>query len=92
MYKVGDKVVVRSISEIKATLGEGNMAEVDMGFYSHVNKLYFSPHMEWFCGKTFTISETKGPDDITLDGYNEWTFCRAWLKPEAIDNRRVDNV
>lgn len=92
MFKVGDKVVVRPYHEIKETLGEGNMAVVVMGDASHTGTLYFSPHMQWFCGKAFTISDINGPDDITLYGHNEWTFCRAWLRPQEIDNRRIDDV
>lgn len=92
MFKVGDKVVVRSYHEIKETLGEGNLAVVVMGSASHTGTLYFSPHMQWFCNKPYTIAQVNAPDDIELEGYPQWTFCRAWLRPQEIDNRRIDNV
>lgn len=92
MFNVGDKVVVRSIGEIKQTLGDDSMAMVDLGSASYTDKLYFSKYMEWFCGKTFTITNIDAPDNITLGEYNQWTFCRAWLRPYSIDNRSVANV
>ena len=92
MFNVGDKVVVRSMAEIRKTLGNDGMARVDLGGASYTDKLYFSKYMEWFCGKAFVISNIDAPDNITLGEYNEWSFCRAWLRPYKIDNRSVANV
>jgi hypothetical protein len=92
MFKVGDKVVVKSYDEIRQTLGDTNLAVVEMHKASDTGTLYFSPHMISFCNKTFTIERIYAPDDIQLQDHMSWTFCRAWLRPEKLDNRRIGNV
>ena len=92
MFNVGDRVLVKSYDEIRQTLGEGNLAVVEMNDISNVDKLYFSPHMQFFCNKPFTIARVNAPDDIELEGHSSWTFCRAWLRPLKLDNRRIENV
>ena len=86
MFSIGDRVIVRPVEEIRQTLRGDNKAILESG------TLYFNPQMEKFCGKAFTISDMYGVDDIILKDHNDWTFCRAWLRPEILDNRRIHNV
>lgn len=68
-FKVGDRV------RVKEGLRGGE----------YYGGLYFSPYMEKYCGKTFTVSSAPyDPDGIErykLDGIDAWCFSGVTLEP-----------
>ena len=86
MFKVGDKVRVRSYDEIKKTLDVNDIL-IDDG-------IRFAYDMKDNCGEAFEIIhvydsiETKSPRIKLRNNNRSWH--PIWLVPEIVDNRRVN--
>ena len=88
MFKVGDKVRVKTYSEIEKTLDVNRALKGD--------GIYFTHDMKGNCGHLFEVvhvfdsTETKSPR-IKLRN-NDRSWHPIWLMPHIVDNRRVANV
>jgi hypothetical protein len=87
MYRVGDKVRVKSLEGIKATL---NMDRIKIG-----TGMMFPEEMERWCGTIKTIdrlvenSNTRFIDRVRFSGIEKWSWHFEWLEPIKLDNREV---
>ena len=86
MFKVGDKVRVRTYDEIEKTLDFNRVLKGD--------GIYFTHDMKGHCGQAFEIIhvydsiETKSPRIKLRNNNRSWH--PIWLVPEIVDNRRVN--
>ena len=87
MYKVGDKVRVKSLEGIKATLDRYRI-KVD-------TEMMFPHEMEAWCGTIQTIgrlveNHKEGIiDRVRFSGIEMWSWHFDWIEPFKLDNREV---
>ena len=87
MYRVGDRVRVKSLDGIKATL-DSERIKVGTG-------MMFPNAMEAWCGTIQKIERlvknpTLGGDDrVRFSGIEMWSWHFEWIEPIKLDNREV---
>jgi len=83
MYKVGDKIKIKSYKEIHSLL------EFDSDGDGFTNTIHFNEErMKNACGKTLTIIKIRpSPDDPNIILYvapvngDEWCWIKEWIEP-----------
>jgi hypothetical protein len=87
MYRVGDKVRVKSLEGIKATLDRYRI-KVD-------TEMMFPHEMEAWCGTIKTIDRLVENhkvgiiDRVRFSGIEMWSWHFDWIEPIKLDNREV---
>jgi hypothetical protein len=87
MYRVGDKVRVKSLEGIRATLDRYRI-KVD-------TEMMFPHEMEAWCGTIQTIgrlveNNKEGIiDRVRFSGIEMWSWHFDWIEPIKLDNREV---
>jgi hypothetical protein len=87
MYKVGDKVRVKSLDGIKATLDRYRI-KVD-------TEMMFPHEMEAWCGTIQTIGRLVENhkvgiiDRVRFSDIEMWSWHFDWIEPIKLDNREV---
>ena len=87
-FKVGDKVKVKSLEEIKKLPYHkmddeeiyGNCEDVDkFGNIIAVHNFFVKP-MHEYCGKEFVIEEVEENCNYKLKNISRWNFIACWLE------------
>ena len=87
MYRVGDKVRVKSLDGIKATL-DPERIKVGTG-------MMFPNSMEAWCGtiqkiERLVLNPSIGTiDRVRFSGIEMWSWHFEWIEPIKLDNREV---
>lgn len=87
MYRVGDKVRVKSVEGIKATL---DRYRIKVG-----TEMLFPYEMEAWCGTIKTIDRLVENhqvgiiDRVRFSGIEKWSWHFDWIEPIKLDNREV---
>jgi hypothetical protein len=87
MYRVGDKVRVKSLEGIRATLDPYRI-KVD-------TEMLFAYEMEAWCGTIQKVERliedgrTGLNDRVRLSGIYMWAWHLDWIEPIKLDNREV---
>lgn len=77
-FRLGDRVRIKSLEDIRKTLDHDDKAS---------NHTYFNPLMAAFCGQTAVVKEIATNGNIILNDLKEpngssfWCWCEEWLEP-----------
>jgi len=86
-FKVGDKVKIKSIDDIRATLGRDDHIIDENGDEA----LYFNSNMERYCDLTFIIEQAHSDDTYHMENM-DWCWHESWLEPGFTPITLDDNL
>jgi hypothetical protein len=85
-FKEGDKVKVKSLADIKATLGMDRE-------HCRFTGVYLNPNMHKYCGGVFVVEGVHGDQKISLRDVRDecdWVWSPYWLEKDYSYKIKLD--